>query len=282
MRYKIFKVFNYVFFGILALVMVYPFWYAFLSSVMPYSEIMNKTLPIIPTKFDFSGYKEILGKGILTDAYIITIGTTVVGLIFSLIFTVAGAYVLSIDKLPGLKIISTIIILTMFFSGGVIPMYILLSKLNLVNSFWVYVLPSLINTVYMFIIRAAFQDVPVSIREAAELDGASEFRILTTIYVRLSLPAIMVIGLFITVDKWNDLYTALYYVIDYKYYTLQAALYNLFNAASGSNIGGGTIQIVDEQVKYSAVILTILPILVVYPFLQKYFTKGVLLGSVKE
>ena len=137
-------------------------------------------------------------------------------------------------------------------------------------------------TVHMFIVRTAFNDIPMSLREAAELDGASEFKIMTSVYVRLSLPTIMVIALFIAVDKWNDLYTSLYYIIDYKYYTLQAALYNLLNASSGTGIGGGTIQKVDEQVKYAAVILTILPILVVYPFLQKYFTKGVLLGSVKE
>lgn len=282
MNTKAFKIFNYIFFGIIAIVMVYPFWYAFLSSVMPYSDIMEKTLPLIPTSLDFSAYKEILEKGILTNAYIVTIEMTVIGLLFSLSFTTAGAYVLSIEKLPGAKIISTVIILTMFFSGGVIPMYILLSDLKLVNNFWVYIFPSLINTVHMFIIRTAFGDIPKSLREAAELDGASEFRIMFTVYIRLSLPTILVIGLFIAVDKWNDLYTALYYIIDYDLYTLQAALYNLLNATSGSSIGGGTIQVVDEQVKYSAVILTILPILIVYPFLQKYFTKGVLLGSVKE
>lgn len=282
MNSKAFKIFNYIFFGVLAVVMVYPFWYAFLSSIMPYSDIMKLTLPLIPTKFDFSAYKEILDKGILTSAYLVTIETTVIGLAFSLAFTVAGAYVLSIDKLPGAKIISTVIILTMFFSGGVIPMYILLSDLNLINNFWVYILPSLINTVHMFIIRTAFGDIPYSLREAAELDDASEPKIMLTVYVRLSIPTILVIGLFIAVDRWNDLYTALYYIIDYDLYTLQAALYNLLNATAGSSIGGGTLQTVDEQVKYSAVVLTILPILVVYPFLQKYFTKGVLVGSVKE
>lgn len=273
---KVFKVFNYLFFGLLALVMIYPLWYAFLSSIMPYEDIMGKLLPIIPTSLDFSAYKQVLKDGILTDAFFVTTASTLIGTLFSIIFTVAGAYVLSMKDLPGGKVISTIIILTMFFSGGIIPMYILLSDLNLTNSFWAYIFPYMINTVYMFVLRTSFLEVPQAIREAAELDGASELRILITIYIPLSLPTILVILFFYLVDKWNELYIALYYITDYKLFTLQAALYNLLNSSSGSG------EMVSEQVKYAAVILTILPILLVYPFLQKYFTKGVLLGSVKE
>ena len=273
---KAFKIFNYIFFGLLALVMVYPFWYAFLSSIMPYEDIMGQVLPIFPTALDFSAYKQVLEDGILTEAFFVTAASTLIGTAFSIIFTVVGAYVLSIDNLPGGKIISTIIILTMFFSGGIIPMYILLSDLELTNSFWVYIFPYMLNTVYMFILRTSFREVPKSIREAAELDGASELKIFLTIYVPLSMPTILVILFFYLVDKWNELYTALYFVSDYKLFTLQAALYNLLNSSSGSG------EMVSEQVQYAAVILTILPILFVYPFLQKYFTKGVMLGAVKE
>lgn len=273
---KAFKIFNYIFFGLLALVMCYPFWYAFLSSITPYEDIMGQLLPIFPTKLDFSAYKQVLDEGILTDAFFVTTASTLIGAAFSIVFTVVGAYVLSIDKLPGGKIISTIIILTMFFSGGLIPMYILLSDLELTNSFWVYIFPYMLNTVYMFILRTTFQEIPKSVREAAELDGASELRIFLTIYVPLSMPTILVILFFYLVDKWNELYTALYFVSDYKLFTLQAALYNLLNSTSGSG------EMVSEQVQYAAVILTILPILLVYPFLQKYFTKGVMLGAVKE
>ena len=170
----------------------------------------------------------------------------------------------------------------MFFSGGVIPTYILLSDLNLINNFWVYIFPSLINTVYMFIVRSSFCEIPQSLREAAEMDGCNYLQIMFVIYVRLSIPTLAVIALFYAVDKWNELYTALYYITDYKKFTLQAALYNLLSVSGGGGTGGGTVNTVDEQTKYAAVIMTILPIIVVYPFLQKYFTKGVLLGSVKE
>ncbi|MBE6974129.1 MAG: carbohydrate ABC transporter permease [Ruminococcaceae bacterium] len=272
---KAFKIFNYIFFGLLALVMVYPFWYAFLSSVMPYEDIMGKLLPIIPTSIDFSAYKQVLEEGILTDAFFVTAASTLIGTVFSMVFTVGGAYVLSKEDLPGGKIISTVIILTMFFSGGIIPMYILLSDLELTNSFWAYIFPYMLNTIYMFILRTSFSEVPKEIKEAAELDGASELRIFVTMYIPLSLPTILVILFFYLVDKWNELYIALYYITDYKLYTLQAALYNLLNSSSGSG------EMVSEQVKYAAVILTILPILLVYPLLQKYFTKGVMLGSVK-
>ena len=272
---KAFKIFNYIFFGLLALVMVYPFWYAFLSSVMPYEDIMGKLLPIIPTSIDFSAYKQVLEEGILTDAFFVTGASTLIGTVFSMVFTVGGAYVLSKEDLPGGKIISTVIILTMFFSGGIIPMYILLSDLELTNSFWAYIFPYMLNTIYMFILRTSFSEVPKEIKEAAELDGASELRIFVTMYIPLSLPTILVILFFYLVDKWNELYIALYYITDYKLYTLQAALYNLLNSSSGSG------EMVSEQVKYAAVILTILPILLVYPLLQKYFTKGVMLGSVK-
>lgn len=237
---------------------------------------MGQVLPIFPTALDFSAYKQVLEDGILTEAFFVTAASTLIGTAFSIIFTVVGAYVLSIDNLPGGKIISTIIILTMFFSGGIIPMYILLSDLELTNSFWVYIFPYMLNTVYMFILRTSFREVPKSIREAAELDGASELKIFLTIYVPLSMPTILVILFFYLVDKWNELYTALYFVSDYKLFTLQAALYNLLNSSSGSG------EMVSEQVQYAAVILTILPILFVYPFLQKYFTKGVMLGAVKE
>lgn len=273
---KAFKIFNYIFFGLLALVMVYPFWYAFLSSIMPYEDIMGQILPVFPIALDFSAYKQVLEEGILTDAFFVTAASTLIGTAFSIVFTVVGAYVLSIDNLPGGKIISTIIILTMFFSGGIIPMYILLADLELTNSFWVYIFPYMLNTVYMFILRTSFREVPRSIREAAELDGASELKIFLTIYVPLSMPTILVILFFYLVDKWNELYTALYFVSDYKLFTLQAALYNLLNSSSGSG------EMVSEQVQYAAVILTIVPILLVYPFLQKYFTKGVMLGAVKE
>lgn len=237
---------------------------------------MGQVLPIFPTALDFSAYKQVLEEGILTEAFFVTAASTLIGTAFSIIFTVVGAYVLSIDNLPGGKIISTIIILTMFFSGGIIPMYILLSDLELTNSFWVYIFPYMLNTVYMFILRTSFREVPKSIREAAELDGASELKIFLTIYVPLSMPTILVILFFYLVDKWNELYTALYFVSDYKLFTLQAALYNLLNSSSGSG------EMVSEQVQYAAVILTILPILFVYPFLQKYFTKGVMLGAIKE
>lgn len=237
---------------------------------------MGKVFPIIPTSFDFSGYIQVLEDGILTDAFFVTIASTVIGTAFSMVYTIAGAYVLSREDLPGGKIISTIIIMTMFFSGGIIPMYLLLSELELTNNFWAYIFPYMINTVYMFIIRTAFSEVPKSLREAAELDGAGQLRILLTVYIPLSLPTIVVILFFTLVDKWNEMYIALYYISDYKLFTLQAALYNLLNRTPASG------EMVSEQVKYAAVMLTILPVLLVYPFMQKYFTKGVLLGSLKE
>lgn len=281
MKKQAFKIFNYIFFAVISFVMVYPFWYVLLASITPYSEIMNVIFPLIPTRLDFSAYMEIFEKGILTDAYRVTLQATAVGLVFSLLMTIAGAYVLSIRNLPGAKFISMVIILTMFFSGGLIPMYILLSDLKLVNSFWVYIFPYMINTVFMFIIRTSFDEIPRSLREAAEIDGAGEFKILTSVYLPLSRPTILVIGLFYVVDKWNELYTALYFITDYKLYTLQAALYNLLNAASETGIGYNSISHVDEQVKYSAVMLAILPVLLVYPFVQKHFSKGVLMGAVK-
>ena len=282
MRSKAFKIFNYILFAILAVVMVYPFWYCLLASVMPYDKIMNAAFPLIPTAFDFSGYEEIIKERILIDAYYTTIAATLTGLVFSMMFTIAGAYVLSIGNLPGRRVISVIILITMFFSGGVIPTYILLSDLNLINNFWVYIFPSLINTVYMFIVRSSFCEIPQSLREAAEMDGCNYLQIMFVIYVRLSIPTLAVIALFYAVDKWNELYTALYYITDYKKFTLQAALYNLLSVSGGGGTGGSTVNTVDEQTKYAAVIMTILPIIVVYPFLQKYFKKGVLLGSVKE
>ncbi len=279
-----FKIFNYTLFAALAIVMVYPFWYALLCSVTPYTEIMNKTMPLIVTKLDFSAYTQLFEEKILNQAYKVTFFTTLAGLASSMVFTIMGAYVLSIEKLPGRKFIMMTIMITMFFSGGIIPMYVLLSSLKLTNTYAVYILPTLINTFYMLIIRTAFRELPESLSEAAEIDGCNHLQLLIKIFIPLSLATIAVIALFTLVDKWNELHIALFYVTDYKKMTLQATLYSMFSVSDSVSPGGSgdSISLVSEQVKYAAVMITILPIIFIYPFLQKYFNKGVLIGSIKE
>ncbi len=283
---KYFKIFNYSLFTILSFVMLYPFLYTLIGSFTPYNKLIENPFPIFPNTFpQFDAYISILKGGTIVNAYKVTIFITVVGVVFDLFLTFLGAYALSLKDLPGRRVFSILVLVTMFFSGGVIPTYLVLNEMHLIDNIMVYILPTLINTFYLLVIKTNFQEIPVSVREAAEIDGCSHFGILFRIYVPLSLPTLATIALFYAVDRWNELYTALYYITDYKLYSLQGVLYNMLSAidpATSPIANAGGAQFIEEQMKYAAVILSIVPIICVYPFLQRYFIKGVMIGSVKE
>ncbi len=280
----IFKIFNYSLFIIIAIVTLYPFWYTLMGSIVPYEEFADKALLLIPNNVTFNAYKQIFATSTIPDAYKITIFITVVGTVLNLFFTAVGAYVFSRRNLPGKNIIFSFIIFTMLFSGGLIPMYLTLHNYHLIDKIWVYILPSLINTFYLIIMKTNFQEVPQSLEESAEIDGCSHFGILFKIYIPLSLPVIATVGLFYAVDRWNELFTALFFITDPKKYTLQAVLYNMLTSVdtTTSNVlGSSKEKLISEQVKLASIIVAVVPILLVYPFLQKYFIKGVMIGSVK-
>lgn len=228
---------------------------------------------------------------LLVNSFMISVARTVLAVITGVSFTAFTAYGLTRKELAGRKIYSMIAMFTMYFGGGVIPTYLLYLKLGLINSFAVYILPSLLSVYNMLLCMAFFRDIPESLVESAKLDGAGEFKILVRIIVPLSTPILATIGLFVGVGAWNDWYTAAYFVNDQKLMPMSTILMRLVSAAdaaqkameaattSGANVNrsGPT----STSIQYATLLVSIFPVMCVYPFVQKYFVKGVMVGAIK-
>lgn len=241
-----------------------------------------------PTVFTLEGYKQIFEFGV-GRAFAVSALVTLVGTVVSLILTLFAAYTLSKKGMPGRTIIMALVIFTMFFGGGLIPYYLTVKGVGLYNSYWVMILPSALSTYYVWIMLSFFRDFPASLEESAKIDGAGDFTILTRIVVPTSLPVIASISLFYAVDRWNDWYTPMLFISDTQKYPLQLMLKNmLMNIGQilSMNVGASAIdqskvRIPQESLQMAAIVIASLPIMAVYPFLQKYFAKGVMVGSVK-
>lgn len=215
----------------------------------------------------------------------VTIIITLVGTLVGLVLTIFAAYGLSRDTLPGRKMLTTIVLFTMYFNGGIIPTFMVVKGLGLYDTLGALVLPQAINVFNFIVMRTFFKQLPESLEEAAKIDGASDMQILFKIILPLSVPIIATIGLFYAVQYWNGYFDALLYIKTPDKYTLQLRLRSLLFADELNNAGaaleGGGTQVMTQSLKMACVAVSTLPILVVYPWLQKYFVKGVMVGSVK-
>ncbi len=292
---KIFQVVNTVFLIFLSLITLYPLYYIIIYSLNEGLDSMKGGLYFWPRVFTLFNYQYVLGNGVIQHAYLITIGRTVLGTVSGLLITGITAYGFSFKELPYRKKLLMIVLIPMLFNGGLIPYYIQLSKLKLVDTFWVYVIPSMFNIWNMFVMMKFFNDIPISLREAAIMDGAGELTILVRVIIPLSKPMLAAIGLFVAVYHWDDWYSGAFYVNSTNLLPVQTYLQRLFEANNLSMITSNnamvaeaavrasqTSQMTVTSVKMAAVIIGTLPILCVYPFVQKYFVKGMLIGSVKE
>ncbi len=280
-----FSIFNYTFFVFCVICVLYPFWYVFIGSITPYERFSQMVIKLWPENASFEAYRQILfvQKNIVR-AMGLTAAVTAAGCVLSMVLTIIGAYVFSADPFPGKQVVVGLIVFTMLFSGGMVPMYVLLYNIRILDTPFVYFVPNAINVFYLLILRTSFNELPGGLREAAEIDGCGHWRMIIYIVVPLSMPAIATVALFYIVDRWNDLYTGIYYIIDPKYYSLQVVLYNMLSGENQVNSlpvgGGGTL--ISDQVKYASILITTLPIVCIYPFLQKYYAKGVMLGAIKD
>lgn len=243
-----------------------------------------------PRVFTFDNYKKVFEDGKIVKAYIITVSRTMIGTIFSLMITSLAAYALKQKDLPGRKVITILITFTMLFGGGMIPTYIQYKNLNLINSFWVLVVPSLVSVTYLLMMRTNFESIPDSLEESAQLDGCGYFKIFFKIMLPLSKPVIAVIGLYTAVNHWNDWYSGAFYMTSSSLWPVQTLLQQMLSRAMaaqkeitsvGQAIAQSSNNVTSDSLKMAAVIITILPILTVYPFVQKYFTQGAMVGAVK-
>lgn len=243
-----------------------------------------------PRMVTLDNFKEVFKDGAILSAYKITLGRTVLGTALSVALMSLSAYVLHVKTLPGRNFFTMAIAFTMLFSGGTIPYYIQLNNLKLVNTFWVYIFPGAISAYYMIMIRTFYETIPDSLEESAKLDGCGYLRIYWSIILPLSKPILAVIGLYCAVNHWNDWFSGAFYQRSSKMWPVQTVLQQMLNKAMASttevsNIGqliaANANTVTSDSLKMAAVIVTITPILLVYPFIQKYFAQGVMIGAVK-
>jgi len=262
---------------------LYPFLYVIAMSFSSTNAVLSGKVRIFPIEFQINAYQEILKKKQIWSSMWVTIKVTLAGTLLSLVLTIAAAYVLSKKKLKGRKILSSFILFTMYFGGGMIPTFLVVKNLGLYNSLGALFIPNAISVFNFIVMRTFFREIPESLEEAAYLDGANDFQILIRIVLPLSLPIIATIGLFYAVGYWNDYFSALLYIQDPNKYSLQLRLRSLLfteelNSTSSEAVG---TPVMAESLKMASIVVGTLPIIAIYPWLQKYFVKGAMLGSVK-
>lgn len=272
-------------YGIALLLMLsvfFPFMQVVTISMSP-ATVVNKTgFHLIPAQFDFSGYKQIATDGNFWNSYLITILRTVVGTASGVLVTLLTAYPLAKPNLPYRKGVMMFIVFTMYFSGGMIPKYLLIKNLHLTNHFLVYILPCLITGFALIITRNFFMSLPSELEESAKIDGATNFQVLFKIYLPLSTPVIATISLWYCVQHWNSWMDNMLYVTKNSLYVLQYVLQTILANGQTADMEMVTDVIVHtETMKMAALVLSLIPIVCTYPFLQKYFVKGMIAGSVK-
>lgn len=283
-KIRVFDLFNMIFFGLFALLCLYPFLNQLLISLASPADYLNAKLLPIPYHFNLESYKFVLFQNHIGSAFLISIGLTVVGTGVNMLMTILGAYVLGKEGLPGRKIFFYLILFTMFFGGGLIPFYITVRNLGLAGSLASLVLPFSINTFNMIILRNAFTAIPKEIYEACEVDGATDFTILFVFVVPMSITGIATVALFYLVERWNDWYWPMLFIHDSELFPLALELRNILSYNQSTSGGSGQLNpalMFSEGQKAATIIVSIIPILCVYPFIQKYFVKGLMLGSVK-
>jgi len=273
--------------GLITLVPMVNVWAISLSEAQ---EVFKDPMMLWPKSFTLEAYKYIFHTQVLLKSFGITVFVTVVGTFLNLVFTATGAYGYSKTHVPGYKFLLWIIIIPMLFGAGLIPMYILLKNVGLLNSIWVLILPQLVAPFNLILMRNFFWSIPESLEESARIDGASELRVLWSVILPLSKPVIATVGLFYAVGHWNDFFTGLFFIGDNSKWPLQMVLrsiiidFNMLNMGSqttGTLNDASRLVVQPENIKAATIIFAIVPILAVYPFLQKYFVKGIMLGSVK-
>ena len=283
---RIFDGFNIILLGIIGITMILPFLYIIAGSFATEAELTTRSFFIWPETFTLDAYKYIFSTGTFTRSILVSVGITLVGTLICLFFTFTMAYPLSRKNLIGRSLLMNMIVFSMLFSGGMIPTYIVVKSLGLLDSYWSLILPAAINPFNLIIVKTFFQGIPVELEEAAKMDGCSEMGIFLRIILPLSKPVLATFALFYAVTIWNDYFHALLYISDSAKWPVQVLLQQIIILSQG-NLADTASQGVEyvappaQSLKLAVVVVATLPILIVYPFLQKHFAKGMLLGSVK-
>lgn len=272
---------------LMALIIIFPFYSGVMQSIVPQAVFRRSGFILIPQEITWENYQIVFQSESIWRSMAVSGIVTVVGTAYGMLLNTLGAYVWNF-KYPGSGFIKFLMIFTMFFGGGLIPFYLLMVDLGLKNSIFAMILPAGVNLFYLIIIADGFKNLPSSLMEAARIDGANDITIFFKIMLPLSLPVLVTITLYTAVDRWNEWYNAMLFITDQSKFPLQLVLRNVINSASfiaSSNNPGATAAqetIYADGLRMATIIVTMVPVLLIYPFLQRYFLKGITLGAVKE
>lgn len=283
---KIFEKFNIIFMLLLAAVMILPLWHVAMLSLSDPTKAFGGGMYLWPKGFSLSGYRTVFNNPTVGAAFRNTIFVLVVGTLVNVVMTYLIAYPLSVKSLRGRRFLNLYVYFTMLFSGGLIPFYMVVRQLGMIDSLWSLIIPTACGGYYVFVLRNFINTIPASLPESARIDGANELVILLRIILPLTKPSLAVIALMYGVGNWNAWFNCIIFINTESKYTLQPVVrqvlflmqtQNFFNQSAGVSVGQ-----TPEVIKMAMVMVATIPILLIYPFFQKYFVKGMMLGSVKE
>lgn len=268
------------------LICLYPFLNVVAYSFSDSTAVMSGKITVFPVNFQLDAYKQILKQAQIWMSMQVSVLVTFGGTLLGLVLTTCAAYALSKEDLKGRSIISGFILFTMYFGGGIIPTFMVVKGVGLYDSIASLIIPSAMNVFNFIIMRTFFKNIPVELKEAAYIDGATDMHVLTKIIIPLSMPIIATVGLYYAVNYWNDYFSALLYIQTPEKFSLQLRLRQILFADQMNNLGnitteGAVVKVMPETLKMACITLTTLPIIAVYPWLQKYFVKGTMVGAVK-
>lgn len=282
-----FDVLVYFIAAVIIIIVLYPLVFVVSASFSDPARVLNGEVWLLPKGITLDAYNNILHNDKIWIGYRNSIFYTVVGTLINITMTLLAAYPLSRPDLPGRKGLMLIITLTMFFSGGLIPSYLLVKNLGMVDTMWALIIPGAISTYNLIVMRTYFQSsIPWELQEAAHIDGCSYWRLLISIILPLSKPILAVMVLFYAVGHWNSFFNALIYIRTEDLYPLQLVLREILMISQSAGVDGGNVGmeekiLLSESIKYAVIIVSSLPVLIMYPFVQRHFVKGVMIGSIK-
>ncbi|MEK5060663.1 carbohydrate ABC transporter permease [Paenibacillus shunpengii] len=283
---RIFNAVNTTLLVITMIVIIVPLWNVLVSSFASSRALAEGGFIFWPSELSLENYQAVFRDSSIWQAFFISISKTVIGVVTHVFFCAMVAYGLSKKYVRGRKLYVSMGVITMFFSGGMIPTYLLIKDLGLLDSFWVYIIPALLSYYDVVILMNFFRGVPEALEESAKIDGAGDWKVFLKIFIPLSMPAMATIALFNGVGQWNDFMTTKLYVTNEALYPLQMKLYEIIvqsQTQSMQNIGGSVvIETATKGVQLATIVITTLPIVIIYPLLQRYFISGMMLGAVKE
>ena len=278
---------NIIFLSVLAIIMIFPLYYTVIVSFATPHALLTSDLYILPTSFTLDTYRFIFegGRQIL-NAFFVSVFITFVGVGISMFLSTILAYAISKPKVPFTKAVNIFVIITLFFNAGLIPYYLTVMRVGLIDSIWVMIIPMAINAFFIVLLRNYFQSLPISLEESARIDGANDLQILFRIILPLSKPILATIALFYAVERWNEWWHAMLFVSNRDIMPLQLVLRQmLINVVSTPGLGSALRQahapIYTRSLQMAVVVVAMVPIMSLYPFAQKYFSKGIMLGAVK-